>query len=467
MEAGYNNNYDDIKHDDNDKHNNDDHPPMKTYQVGPELHNQRIDVILAALIEPNISRARCQMLLTEGRVFLRSPNTFDITDTSHTSHFQRVTHQSTPVPCCALLRVNFMISPLTPVSHNFPMMMTKSQQLPPPQFPIDVLFEDAHIIALNKRPGMVVHPSVGHLDGTLVDALTYYLNVMSPFGSGDLFGGIMDTEPDLDKDAYPDIESDTFALRSRPGIVHRLDKGTSGVLVVAKTRRAHAHLSAAFATRGAVRKTYVAITVGNPGTDVLLNQPISRHPVYRTKMRVILGNGDGNGYKYRSNRSPCNVRRGSVHPTFHGKSLLPVRKTQNSRKHVERLQLTYSPLINTTSLNARPAVSHVHTLAYDPQSKLALVQIHIVTGRTHQIRVHLQHHGTPIYGDDLYGTLRWNKSLRKTKRYGGVVVDRPLLHASQVELNHPITKEWMVVRAGWPEDLKKIAALATKQQVVN
>lgn len=144
---------------------------------------------------------------------------------------------------------------------------------------LDILYEDEVMIVLNKAPGMVVHPAVGHWDGTVVNALAYYLAHRSPYGPGEF---AVDDELDATRDTGSTREYDYW----RPGVVHRLDKGTTGVLVFAKTRAALSQLSAAFADRK-VKKTYLAISIGNPGTNVRIDKPIGRHPIHRQRMRVV------------------------------------------------------------------------------------------------------------------------------------------------------------------------------------
>lgn len=194
------------------------------------------------------------------------------------------------------------------------------------------------------------------------------------------------------------------AVHFRPGIVHRLDKGTTGVIVVSKTNEALMKLSESFAQRR-VKKTYLAITVGNPGKQAVIDKPIERHPVHRQRMRVVP----------------------DPHISTAGRrdaSLAPQR--------------------------GRHALSTVETLSFD--GKLSLVQVRIETGRTHQIRVHLQDRRTPIYGDPIYGLSDWNKRLANTHS-----IERPLLHAYRLELEHPITNQKMVFMAPMADDMKKIA----------
>mmetsp|Transcript_10509 Transcript_10509/g.13651 ORF Transcript_10509/g.13651 Transcript_10509/m.13651 type:complete len:390 (-) Transcript_10509:107-1276(-) len=202
------------------------------------------------------------------------------------------------------------------------------------EIPLDILYEDDHLIAIAKPPGMVVHPAPGSWNGTFVNALKFHLEQQGHAVSGEGLGGADDL---------------------RPGIVHRLDKGTSGVLVAAKNPICHAKLSEMFANRD-IKKTYLAVCVGNPGKGVKIESLIGRHPKNRQKMTVL-------------------------HETYGGGKL---------------------------------AISNVDTLSFDGQLSLAKVQIE--TGRTHQIRVHLSHRRTPVLGDEVYGNGDQNK--RAIKRFG-------------------------------------------------
>jgi len=126
---------------------------------------------------------------------------------------------------------------------------------------------------------MVVHPAAGNWDGTVVNALAYYLAKKSPFGSGEFIDSNGKVKP-INGEKIGVEGTDGEVATFRPGIVHRLDKGTTGVLVVAKTSEALSKMSEAFANRN-VKKTYIAVTVGNPGRRVVINKPIGRHPLHR------------------------------------------------------------------------------------------------------------------------------------------------------------------------------------------
>lgn len=231
-------------------------------------------------------------------------------------------------------------------------MLTPEIDLLPENIPLEILYEDDYLIVVNKPAGMVVHPAVGNWSGTFVNALLYHCHHL--------------------------VGSDNL----RPGIVHRLDKDTSGVLVAAKTSLAHQKLTAMFAGRE-IYKEYLAICIGNPG-DIEIHDPISRHPVHRQRMAV--------------------VREG-------GKSAITKCQTLNS------------------------------------DGKLSRVKIVIGTGRTHQIRVHMQHNGTPILGDPVYGNSHYNKKYQLSQQ---------MLHAHILRFAHPIEGRMMEFKAPVPLNMSVI-----------
>jgi 23S rRNA pseudouridine1911/1915/1917 synthase len=225
--------------------------------------------------------------------------------------------------------------------------------------PLDILFEDEHLLVLNKPPGLVVHPAAGHEDGTLVNALLHHC-------AGQLsgIGGV-----------------------ARPGIVHRLDKDTSGCLVVAKTDPAHLSLAEQFAQRES-HKVYQAIVCGSVKKDAGdIHAEVARHPTHRKQMAVVDGGG---------------------------------RDAWTGFRVSERLR-------GATWLEAT-----------------------LHTGRTHQIRVHFQHLGHPLVGDDTYGK-RPNARLAEITGYRA---PRQMLHAWRLGFQHPTTAQPMEFEAPLPADFQ-------------
>jgi 23S rRNA pseudouridine1911/1915/1917 synthase len=355
-----------------------------TVQITKDIDGKRIDAALSVLL-PALSRSVCATLIEDKRVTLVSEANKVVT--REVMDVKKYKVQAGQV---------FEVS-------------VPQEEAPydvvPQDIPLDVLFEDEHMIVINKAADMVVHPAAGNWDGTIVNALAYYFSNKSKLGAGDIF----DMEQSQDDTGAPD-NSPYIALAGdnigkvktlRPGIVHRLDKGTTGVLVIAKTRASLAALSDAFASRK-VKKTYITVAVGNPGDKFTIDKPIGRHPIHRQRMRVV----------------PNPHRQSSA-----GESGLMV---------------------------GRQAVSHVETLAFN--GRLSLLKVRIETGRTHQIRVHLQDNRTPVYGDPVYGLSDWNARLKKQHS-----IQRPLLHAYELAIDHPITGERMKFCAPMPPDMAKVA----------
>ena len=238
--------------------------------------------------------------------------------------------------------------------------------------PLAVLYEDDEILAINKAPGVVVHPAPGHWQGTLVSAVLYYLG--RPEGAGECV---------------------------RPGIIHRLDKDTSGVLLVAKTEEAHAKLAAQFRAR-TVHKRYTAVVRGRmPRQEGCMDSPIGRHPRERKRMSV--------------------------------------------RAHRARAATT------------RYVVVRDHGIA-------TVVHLFPATGRTHQLRVHLAAAGHPIVGDRLYGRARVRAGReRGILEETLAAFPRQALHAEVVAFRHPATGEPVVIEAPIREDMQALLDALEKQ----
>ena len=296
--------------------------------IPSDLNGKRIDAALSALIEPELSRSSCGSLVLDQHVYRLYENGDE----------EIIDRKSFKVETGMRIRVS-LPNDETPT------------EIVAQDLPLNILLEDEHMIVLNKAAHMVVHPATGNWDGTVVNALAYYLP-RSCHGRGDILDEdgkpiALSSHTDENQEDVLDGQSidESNTLSFRPGIVHRLDKGTSGVLVVAKTSRALSALSEAFADRR-VSKTYLAVTVGNPGNNIKIDKPIGRHPVNRQKMRVV---PDPN--KARS-RNRLASQRGLA------KSRAP-------------------------SVAGRRALSYVDSLAFN--GNLALVRVKIETGRTHQV----------------------------------------------------------------------------------
>ena len=233
----------------------------------------------------------------------------------------------------------------------------------PENIPLSIVYEDADIVVVNKPSGMVVHPAPGNPNGTLANALMYHCG-----SSLSGVGGVI-----------------------RPGIVHRIDKDTSGLLVVAKNDAAHAILSDQLKTH-TVRRVYYAILCGNLREEEgTVNAPIGRNPADRKKMAVV----------------------------------------------------------RDSAQSAKPAVTHYQVLERFPG--FTFVRCELETGRTHQIRVHMAMLGHPILGDPLYGgenTAFW--------RHNQAEMDGQCLHAGELHLIHPSTREEMHFSCELPDNMQRL-----------
>ena len=233
----------------------------------------------------------------------------------------------------------------------------KPAEAQPENIPLNIIYEDDALLVLNKPPGLVVHPAAGNAEHTLVNALLHHCE-----GELSGVGGV-----------------------ARPGIVHRLDKDTSGCLVVAKNDETHLALSAQFAGRN-VQKVYLALVCGElPREKGDIRAAIARHASHRKRMAV----DDDRGR--------------AAHTSYHV---------------LERLN----------SATLAEAILH--------------------TGRTHQIRVHFQHLGHPLVGDDTYGQ-RQNQRLTELTRYAA---PRQMLHAHELGFTHPRTGKTVKFKAPLPDD---------------
>ena len=310
-----------------------------TVELPPELVGQRLDKALAAAI-PDLSRARIQALIASGRVSLEG-------------------------------------APLTSASAKAA-AGTYEVEAPPPEpadvepqdIPLKVLFEDAHLIVIDKPAGMAVHPAPGSPDRTLVNALLHHCQ-----GGLSGIGGV-----------------------ARPGIVHRLDKDTSGVMVAAKSDAAHAGLAAQFA-RHDIERMYLALVRGAPRPPRgRIETRIGRSPHDRKKMAVLKSGG--------------------------------------------RIAVTDYATERLFGSSDKPLA--------------ARLACRLQTGRTHQIRVHLASKGSPCLGDPLYGSGPPAPAVRAAIAEAGLA--RQALHAAVLGFRHPVTGEAMRFETAAPEDMAALQA---------
>jgi len=315
---------------------------LRLLHVPPEAAGQRLDVFLTAQLE-TVSRSRLQMLIGQGGVLVGGE----------------------PAKPRLKLRGGEQIQILGD-PHPAPLKAT------PEDIPLDVVYEDADLAVVNKPAGMMVHAGSGQNEdarsrGTLVNALLHRFKDLSSTG-GEL----------------------------RPGIVHRLDKATSGLIVVAKNDRAHAALGAMFAGR-MIQKTYIALVHGTvERAKDSIRASVSRDPVRRTRM--------------------------------------------------------------TTNKSGRSAVSHYEVIERlaTPYGRFTLVRVRIETGRTHQIRVHMASIGHPVVGDTLYGgagQLTGQPGSASKEPPERIRLGRNFLHAARLEFTHPISAKPLVLEAPLPEEL--------------
>ncbi len=325
-----------------------------TLTSSPEAAGQRLDQYLATQLSEvshaEVSRARVQQLIENGEVLVNG----------------------TAAKASLRLRGN----------NNEQITVTGPPHAPalravPEEIALDIVYEDDDLAIVNKPAGMMVHAGAGATEdarnrGTLVNALLHHFQKLSSVG-GEL----------------------------RPGIVHRLDRATSGLMVVAKNDESHRRLAKQFSGRE-VHKTYIALVHGWPKQDRgTIQSAISRHTQRRTRM-------------------------------------------------------------TTRGFGGREAVTHyvVQRKIDSPYGKFALVEVKIETGRTHQIRVHMSSLGHPVVGDALYGAPGELRSQSNKRRAAGMpatlALDRNFLHSAALELAHPRTKELLKFSRPLPEELENL-----------
>lgn len=293
-----------------------------------EMGGDRLDVFLAMAV-PEVSRSHWKNLIQDGRVTVNGAGS-------------KPNHK---------LKAGDAVGWILPEKGS-----TEPQ---PENIPLNILFEDPSVLVLSKPPGLVVHPAVGNESGTLVNALLFHDPV--------------------------------FQAVERAGIVHRLDKDTSGVMVVAKTEAALAELQRQFKARE-IKKEYRAVVWGAPTPSGRIETLIGRHPKHRKKMAVLSEGG-------------------------------------------------------------REAITNFKTL--ESFLDVALLQVGIETGRTHQIRVHMAHLGHPVVGDAVYGRARKNKL--------PMTAERQMLHAAKLEFTHPNTGKRLSFEAPLFDDMCRLLDALRKE----
>ncbi len=322
------------------------------FVVGDDESGARLDRFLAErpeLIAAHLSRSRIKALIEEGRVTLRGAA---ISDPAKKLSSGDAVALDVPPP-----------APAEPQAEDIA---------------LDIVYEDEHLIVIDKPAGLVVHPASGHESGTLVNALIAHC--------GDSLSGVGGVK--------------------KPGIVHRIDKDTTGLLVVAKTDAAHHRLSALFADHGrtlSLTREYLAFVWGVPDrAHGTIETFLGRHSIQRERMAVV--------------------------PESRG----------------------------------REAITHWEKVA--DYGVASLIRCQLETGRTHQIRVHLAHIGHPLVGDATYGAGFKTKvtKLPEEAREAVEKLGRQALHAATLGFEHPVTAEEMMFESELPEDLSVLMAAFEK-----
>jgi 23S rRNA pseudouridine1911/1915/1917 synthase len=314
---------------------------IRRFQVGLPSAGSRLDLFLSTACS-DLSRSRIQKLIEEGAARLGG----QAVKRSHVVRAGDTVELEVPEP--------------EPVA------------IEPEAIPLSVLYEDADLLAVDKPPGLVVHPSPGHSSGTLVNALLHHVKDLGGVG-GEL----------------------------RPGIVHRLDRDTSGVLLVAKTDLAHASLSRQMKKRS-MRKEYLALSAGVPKVRKgEVSFAIGRDPSDRKKMKAFRATAD----------PPAGAR---------------------EARTLYEIERAWFPL------------------------GLTLLRCRLVTGRTHQIRVHLAAAGLPVVGDPVYGRPRYERVRDAALQRALQEFPRQALHAERIAFRHPATNEPVEIVAPMPGDLKRL-----------
>ena len=300
---------------------------IKIYKVEPEHHDLRIDRYLA-LIEPKFSRMHFNNLIKDGNVTVN----------------EKVISPSYKIKSMDEIVVNFVEEEFNP------------NEIKPYKFDLDIIYEDDDVIVINKPKGLVVHPGDGHHDDTLVNALVYANKELSNVNG-----------------------------LERVGIVHRIDKDTSGLLLVCKNNYAH----------------------------MFIAEQLQNHSMHREYYALVMGRIEEDN----------------------GKINAPI-----ARDKTNRMKMCVDPI------NGRSAVTHFTVV--QRYEKYTLIDCKLETGRTHQIRVHMEYIKHPVVGDPLYG-----------KNNCGIYNNGQLLHAYKLTFVHPTTKKEMTFEAPLPDYFKEVLSI--------
>lgn len=328
---------------------------MEVLIVPHSWNGKRVDKFISSNASDDLSRARVQALVRQGMVTING---------------------EVPRGTSSKISVGDAV--------RFAMPAPEEAIPQPEAIALDILFEDADLIVVNKPAGMVVHPAPGNWSGTLVNALLHHCK-----GTLSGIGGV-----------------------KRPGIVHRLDKGTSGVMVVAKSYRAHLDLQEQFADHGRtgpLQRAYWALVWGAPPRmKGEIDAPLGRHPTRRLQRAVV-------------DAEAADAKRALTH--------YQVQQRFNDPELVDDVLVS-------------------------------LVECRLETGRTHQIRVHMTHIGYPLLGDPEYGKQFSNRGKRLPPRAAGYfeTFNRQALHARSLGFRHPTTGETVSFSAEPPEDMANLIA---------
>jgi 23S rRNA pseudouridine1911/1915/1917 synthase len=321
---------------------------------------KRLDAFLAEKIE-GWSRSRLQRLIDEGDVTVN----------------ERLVKSSHRVREHESVEVDLTEAP--------------AARFEPENIPLDIVFEDENLAVINKPAGMVVHPGAGVSTGTLANAIAYHFGVSGMQTSVDMQKPAREQGRNDQRPDYALADAQTSANTSRVGIVHRLDKQTSGLIVVAKSEKIHEAMSEQFRAHE-VYKSYVALVHGSPRDNTgIIDRPMARDRWHRTKMTVAAN----------------------------GRNALSLWKVRQR---------------------------------FD---KFALLEVEIKTGRTHQIRVHLASINHPVVGDEIYNEGRDNTVANSDIKNAIRIMGRFFLHAEKLSFTHPVTTVQIEFVQPLPDELKR------------